>query len=227
MKDTRINWTLPAQPLGPAIKPQAVEKRDEIAEFNEQNHQFRAHPDGGYEYIPEADCRQIKSRVVYAASAQRSDVQAAIDKISGFDQYAIGGFAPVPAPSAAPVFKVGDRVRVTRENAGHYPIGAEGVVTFISGHTIYANMDNGPPGVYWTRDWLELAPPEAASGSGWIEHDGKSIPSLYGALIRVRFVGGSEYPKAERAPGWDGMNWIWRDAIKPWHIVAYRIVSQP
>ena len=143
--DYRMNWTLPALPLGPA-RPKVLPISDEakVANSRYMFEEFEWPTAEGVE-ITDADCKQING----AAQAPRSEsVRSDI--------------LPSTTPEVAPPFRVGDRVRVVRAAAGvlaHWAaefMGEYGVITEDGGTPVRVQLSDGY--AWWlSRESLELA----------------------------------------------------------------------
>lgn len=120
MNDFRINWQLPAQPLGPAVRVEPEKEECPFSSFyTNTSVQFS---DGTWGFIEEKDCKQING----AAQASQASGEVAPSARPG-------------TPEAAPPFKVGDRVRCTYK---HSPW-AHGVIDMVFSDCARVQHDDG------------------------------------------------------------------------------------
>jgi hypothetical protein len=167
-RDHLMGWTLPAQPLGPAIRYEAIDhdavfEQMKLADFETKN------------YTP--------------STVQQGDARKAVH--SNAETKAV-----VP-PSAAPVFKVGSRLRTNYGNGDLVTYGYATEVTpnyrdvtgKVGTRVVWSEDGRSQVGVEFpTWDWaefLELLSPSTTE-DGWIEWRGGECPLPMGTRHELR-----------------------------------------
>jgi hypothetical protein len=73
MKDHRINWQMPAQPLGPAIRTEEGDEFTAVTAFEQIPHNYGIDADGEVRYVDEAACRR-SGKINYMITKRVDDI---------------------------------------------------------------------------------------------------------------------------------------------------------